>query len=149
MNTVDLNQHSPRSPRVRLGDFVHLPRLIDKARASVQGTLGVYEYGESSLLDQEFFKFTGLTPQALLDKVSGGAGDWDILEWVLEHAQVRPQPFQVHAWSHWLETLPGLSPEARAWFAEYSQSLDPQRPDVTTLFEYLDLDDYVRFGGQA
>ena len=55
----------------------------------------------------------------------------------------------LRAWSRWIETLPGLSIEARAWFAEFSAGLTPPRPDVGTLFEYLDLDDYVRFGGQA
>ncbi|MEJ1973364.1 MAG: DUF5069 domain-containing protein [Lacunisphaera sp.] len=33
----DLTRHPPRSPRTRLGGFVHLPRLIDKARAVVTG----------------------------------------------------------------------------------------------------------------
>ncbi len=147
-NITDLTVRAPRSPRVRLGGFVHLPRLIDKARAAITDTLGVYIYGEESLLDQEFFKLTGITPEALLRQVSSGAGDWAILEWVLQNASPAPQPFQIQAWSQWLETLPGLSPEARAWFAEFSQSLDPKRPDVSTLFEYLDLDDYVRFGGR-
>ena len=36
-STPDLTQHPPRSPRVRLGGFVHLPRLLDKARAYAAG----------------------------------------------------------------------------------------------------------------
>ena len=36
-HTPDLTQHPPRSPRVRLGGFVHLPRLLDKARAFAAG----------------------------------------------------------------------------------------------------------------
>ena len=35
----DLTQHPPRSPRVRLGGFAHLPRLLDKARAFAAGRL--------------------------------------------------------------------------------------------------------------
>lgn len=146
---IDLTQHAPRSPRVRLGGLAHLPRLIDKARAFVAGKLGVYIYGELSLLDQQFFFFTGIEPEALLAKVSEGRGDLEILEWVLASAS-RPLPdFEREIWSRWIENVPGLSAEARAWFAEYSSSLTPPRPDVGTLFEYLDLDDYVRFGGQA
>ncbi|MDQ8202201.1 DUF5069 domain-containing protein [Pelagicoccus sp. SDUM812003] len=146
---VDLTQAPPRSPRVRLGGFVHLPRLIDKARAAIAGKLGVYVYGSESLLDQQFFDLTGISPEAFLDKVRENAGDWAILQWVQANTHRPMQAFQIQAWSQWLETLPGLSPEARAWFAEFSQSLDPARPDVSTLFEYLDLDDFVRFGGQA
>lgn len=148
-NGVDLTQAPPRSPRVRLGGFVHLPRLIDKARAAAADKLGVYVYGTKSLLDQQFFNVTRISPEALLAKVGDGSGDWAILQWIQENARKPMQDFQIQAWSQWLETLPGLSPQARAWFAEFSQSLEPARPDVSTLFEYLDLDDFVRFGGQA
>ncbi|HKK17761.1 MAG TPA: DUF5069 domain-containing protein [Opitutales bacterium] len=146
---TDLSRIAPRSPRARLGGFAHLPRLIDKARAASAGTSGVYVYGEESLLDQEFFKFTGITADDFLAAVAEREGDWAILEWVQANTRQPLQAFQIQAWSQWLETLPGLSPGARAWFAEFPQSLDPVRPDVSTLFEYLDLDDYLRFGGKA
>jgi hypothetical protein len=134
---------------VRLGGYAHLPRLIDKARARAADTLGEYVYGEDSLLDLEFFRLTGLTPEGLLDQVRTQAGDWAILEWVRANAVPKLRPDEIQAWSHWIETLPGLSIEARAWFAEYSSGLSPARSDVTTLFEYLDLDDFLRFGGRA
>jgi hypothetical protein len=38
----DLSQHPPRSPRARLGGYVHLPRLLDKARAHLAGRMGEY-----------------------------------------------------------------------------------------------------------
>ncbi|WP_269539941.1 DUF5069 domain-containing protein [Cerasicoccus fimbriatus] len=146
---TDLTTRPPRSPRVRLGGFAHLPRLIDKARAQTSQTLGVYEYGDASLLDREFFRFIGITADALLAEVSRGGGDLSILQWVLTNATRSLLPHEIAAWSHWIENVPGLSTEARAWFAEFSASLEPPRPDVSTLFEYLDVDDYVRFGGQA
>ena len=40
----DLTQHPPRSPRVRLGGFAHLPRLLDKARATLADWLEEHEY---------------------------------------------------------------------------------------------------------
>lgn len=148
-NNTDLTQRPPRSPRVRLGGFAHLPRLIDKARAASSGQLGVYAYGDESLLDLEFFKFTGLTPAALLAKVSEGSGDADILEWVFTHSAQPLLPHQIESWSAWIEKIPGLNPHVRSWIAEFSLSQSPPRTDVGTLFEYLDLDDYLRFGGQA
>lgn len=146
---TDLTQRPPRSPRVRLGGFAHLPRLIDKARAADSGQLGVYIYGDDSLLDLEFFKFTGLTPDTLLNKVSEGSGDSEILEWVLAHSTQPLLPHQIESWSAWIEKIPGLNPNVRAWIAEFSLAQTPPRTDVGTLFEYLDLDDYVRFGGHA
>lgn len=145
----DLTKHAPRSPRVRLGGFAHLPRLIDKGRAKLAKALGVYIYGEESLLDVEFFHFTGIAPDELLQKISESEGDLDILEWVLDNSKRPLLAHDIQAWSQWIENVPGLSTEARAWFAEFSGSLPTPRPDVSTLFEYLDLDDYVRFGGRA
>lgn len=145
----DLTKHAPRSPRVRLGGFAHLPRLIDKGRAKLTGTLGVYEYGEESLLDVELFNFTGIAADALLQTISESAGDLEVLKWVLENSKRPLLAYEIQAWSQWIENVPGLSTEARAWFAEFSGSLSTPRPDVSTLFEYLDLDDYVRFGGRA
>ncbi|QYY34320.1 DUF5069 domain-containing protein [Ruficoccus sp. ZRK36] len=145
----DLRTRAPRSARVRLGGFAHLPRLIDKARAQLAGTLGDYLYGDDSLLDMELFKFIGLSPDAFLTQVGVTTGDWAILQWVQESAQPKLRPHEVQAWSHWIENLPGLSIEARSWFAEFAGAQTPSRPDIGTLFEYLDLDDYLRFGGQA
>lgn len=146
---TDLTNRAPRSPRVRLGGYAHLPRLIDKARASVAGKMGVYVFGDDSLLDQEFFKFTGIEAERFLEKVATGAGDWELLQWVKAESPRSLASFQIEAWSHWIETVPGLSIEARAWFAEFASELDPPRADVSTLFEYLDVDDYVRFGGRV
>ena len=42
MNAPNLTQHPPRSPRVRLGGYTILPRLLDKARAVIAGTAGEY-----------------------------------------------------------------------------------------------------------
>lgn len=147
-STTDLTLRAPRSPRVRLGGFAHLPRLIDKARAVSGKTSGIYIYGDESLLDAEFFRFTGISADSLLNRISLGGGDYEILEWVRENSDHALLPHQIEAWSRWIESVPGLSPEARAWFAEYSGSLDPPRPDVGTLFEYLDLDDFIQFGGR-
>lgn len=145
----DLRHRAPRSPRARLGGFAHLPRLLDKARAAHHGTLGNYVFGDESLLDREFFRFTGLSPDALRERVAGGDGDLAILEWILPILGRPLGAHEIEAWSRWLENVPGLSREARAWFADYSSRLDPPRPDVATLFEYLDLDDYLSFGGRA
>lgn len=149
MMKIDLSRRAPRSPRVRLGGFAHLPRLLDKARAQVAGTAGNYVYGDESLLDAEFFAFTGITADAFLERVAEGGGDLTLLQWVCDQASRPLHASEIETWSRWIETVPGLSPEARAWFAEYSSSLTPARPDVGTLFEYLDLDDYLAFGGRA
>ncbi len=41
--TTDLTQRPPRSPRVRLGGYAILPRLLDKCRALLAGKVGEYK----------------------------------------------------------------------------------------------------------
>lgn len=41
---MDLTKRPPRSPRVRLGGYVLLPRLLDKCRAELGGNAGEYHY---------------------------------------------------------------------------------------------------------
>ena len=80
MQSIDLTQRPPRSPRVRLGGFVILPRILDKCRASLAGTNGEYNY--NCPIDRRFFDFAGIDAEAMKVKVAEGLGDGQILAWV-------------------------------------------------------------------
>lgn len=150
MNTSvgpDLTQRAPRSPRVRLGGYAMLPRVLDKARAALTGQAGDYKYGNP--MDQHFFGFTGIAQEALLQQVKTGASDWDILLWVNTHAQPQRAPHEVRAWSAYLETMPIGEAEDLEWFAAQARRLNPARTDLQTIMDYLDADDHVSFGGRA
>lgn len=144
---VDLTQRPPRSPRVRLGGYAVLPRILDKARASLVGKAGDYKFGNP--MDQHFFAFTGIAPAALLDQVKTGASDWDILLWVNSHANPKRLPHEIRSWSAWLETMPIGDAEDIEWFGAQVKRLNPTRTDLHTVMDYLDADDHVSFGGQA
>ena len=146
-NPPDLTQRPPRSPRVRLGDYAILPRMLDKARALLAGKNGDYKYGNP--LDQYFFSFTGISQSDLVEKVSTGASDWDALLWVNAHASPKHSPYEIHAWSAYVETMPLGDAEDIAWFAAQVKRLNPARTDLHTIMDYLDADDHVSFGGQA
>ena len=111
----DLTQRPPRSPRVRLGGYAMLARVIDKARASLVGKAGDYKYGNP--MDQHFFAFAGITQGALLEQVKTGAGDWALLLWVNANALPKRAPHEIRAWSAWLETMPVGEAEDLEWFA--------------------------------
>src|SRR5690349_13515026 len=81
----DLTRHPPRSPRTRLGGYVHLPRLIDKARAVAAGTNGDFHY--HCPFDQRFFAYTNLNPDAFLAEVKAGKTDSELLAYVDANAQ--------------------------------------------------------------
>ena len=145
--TPDLTQHPPRSPRVRLGGFAHLPRLLDKARAFAAGKNGEYNYNCG--LDRRFFSFVGIDADAFLSAVKSGLGDVAMFAWVKEHAHSPRQAWEIEAWSRWLENLGPGDAERHAGFAEDIRELSPGNEDIRTNFDRLDLDDYVSFGGKA
>ena len=147
MKTIDLTQRPPRSPRVRLGGYTILPRLLDKARAVIAGTAGEYKYNNPN--DGHFFRFTGLTPEALMEQVKIGAGDWDMLLWVSEHAPHKRSALEIQQWSDWTQTVAFNDVEMREWFTDQIKRLNPAREDLRGTFDYLDLDDFVSFGGVA
>ena len=146
-STPDFTQHPPRSPRVRLGSFVHLPRLLDKARASAAGKLGEFIY--PCPLDKRFFAFTGIDPDAFLAAVKSGKGDVEMLAWVNEHTKPQRTPWEIEAWSSWLENLGPGDVKRHAGISEDIARLSPGRDDIRTNFDRLDLDDYISFGGRA
>ena len=141
----DLTQHPPRSPRVRLGGYAHLPRLLDKARAFATGKNGEYNY--NCPLDQSFFEFTGIGHEQLLAEARSGKSDTEMLAWVSAHA--KRAPFEIAAWTTLRETIAPGSAGAHAWCAETIQSLAKDRDDIRTYFDLLDVEDYATFGGKA
>jgi hypothetical protein len=143
----NLNQRPPRSARVRLGGFAMLPRVLDKARATLVGQAGEYKFGNP--MDQHFFQFTGISQEALLEQVKTGAGDWETLNWVQKHSIPIRAPHEIRAWSAYLETAPVGDAEDIEWFAEQTKRLNPDRTDLSSIIDYLDVDDHVSFGGAA
>jgi hypothetical protein len=141
----DLTVHPPRSPRVRLGGFAHLPRLLDKARAFAAGRNGAYNY--DCPLDKRFWSFTGIDPKEFLAAVGTGKSDSEMLIWVMSHLRPARGPHEIAQWSAWLETNGPGSAEMHAWIGEVLEKNGPARDDVCTYFDNLDLDDFVSFGG--
>lgn len=147
INAPNLNQRPPRSARVRLGGFAMLPRILDKARATLVGQAGEYKFGNP--MDQHFFKFTGISQNPLLEQVETGAGDWEIFNWVQKNSSPVRAPHEIRSWSVYLETAPVGDAEDIEWLAEQAKRLNPDRTDLSSIIDYLDADDHVSFGGTA
>src|SRR5215475_4640859 len=92
-SSPDLTQHAPRSPRLRLGGYALLPRIIDKGRAFLTGKLGAYHYRGVGM-DRHFFKFVGLDPESLKQELAKGGGDGEVLAWVQENAKFKREPWR-------------------------------------------------------
>jgi hypothetical protein len=145
LSAPDLTQHPPRSPRVQLGGYVHLPRLLDKARATLAGKGGEYHY--NCPLDQHFFKFTGIDHEAALAEIKKGGSDSDMLAWVRAHTARLPS--EIAAWSLWMRTHAPGGTQGHEWFSEVIKEVSAGRDDIFGFFDLLDLDDYKSYGGNA
>jgi len=78
MEARDLTVVPPRRWSESLGGITWLPRLIDKARAALQGTLGAYLYGQSPM-DRGLLRQLGLSHRELAVIVKNAADDEAVL----------------------------------------------------------------------
>jgi hypothetical protein len=145
LHTSDLTKFPPRSPRVRLGGYVILPRMLDKGRATLAGKHGEYHY--ACPMDQRFLEFTGIDPEALKKEL--GKSDNEILAWIEKNAEHKRSPLEIAAWSALAEQRTPSDVESREFFNGLHKAAAPQREDIVTWFDLLDVDDYVTFGGKA
>jgi hypothetical protein len=147
LNAPDLTKQPPRSARVRLGGYVILARCLDKGRATLVGKNGEYHF--DCPMDQHILKFAGIKATDLKKQLALGKGDGEILEWINKHSTTKPTEWQIEQWSaHQERRTPG-DVETKQWFAGEVAKLSTTREDISTWFEWLDLDDYVSFGGKA
>ena len=145
LHTPDLTKFPPRSPRVRLGGYVILPRCLDKGRAALAGKNGDYHY--ACPLDQRFLEFAGIDAEALKKEL--GKSDTEILAWITANAKHKRTVPEILGWSAWQENLAPTDPESRDYFNGLHKAGAATRSDISTWFDVLDLDDYVSFGGKA
>ena len=143
----DLTQRPPRSPRVRLGGYVILPRMLDKGRALLAGKQGEFKY--ACPLDQRFIDFVGIDPEALKEQLAGGKGDSEILDWIQANARYKKTPAEVATWSAYQEQRVPTDLDTRQFFNDLHSQTAPKREDIGTWFDLLDVDDHVSFGGKA
>ena len=146
-NAPELTKLPPRSPRVRLGGFVILPRLLDKGRATIAGKNGEYKY--ACPLDERFLEFVGIDAEALKKELAAGKGDGEVLDWIQKHSVHKRTEPEIEVWSEFAARRTPADPESRGFFNGLHQKVAPKREDIVTWFDLLDLDDYVSFGGSA
>ena len=146
-NAPDLTKNPPRSPRVKLGGYVVLPRMLDKGRATMVGKHGEYHY--NCPMDQRFLDYVGVSADDIKKLLGEGLGDWEILEWIQKNAKHQRTEPEVIAWSNWYADRAPADPESREYFQNIHTKTAPKREDIVSWFDVLDVDDYVSFGGKA
>lgn len=133
----DLTRTYPRSPKERLGGYLHLGRMIDKARAKASQTAGEYIF--PCPLDQSLLEYLGIRAEdfyrAVLDR-----DDTECLEWLRENAP-RKIPEEIEAWNRKLLGRQPQSEESLRRFLQIRERIAPERTDVTAWVDLLDLEE--------
>ncbi len=134
---MDLKTKFPRSPKEKIAGYAHVARMIDKARAHNAGTLGEYIY--NCPMDQAWFEFTGVTAKDFAEAVKA-RDDRQMADWV--RGRVTPRdPKDIEVWNERLLARRPSSPESQKRFLETRAKIAPDRTDVTTWPDLIDLEE--------
>lgn len=135
---MDLRHNFPRSPRETLAGYVHLPRMLDKCRATLAGTQGEYIY--PCPMDQRLLGFAGLTAEQFTSAVRSAKDDAALAEWFTKSAKPH-SPAEIERWNQqFLERGPDTD-EKKAYFQQLRDAIDPTRTDITSWADLLDLEE--------
>ena len=134
---MNLAKESPRSPREKIADLVHLPRMIDKARAAQQKTLGEYTY--PCPLDEIMLTFLRVDSDTFQKKACTETED-ALSSWVVSQSKNRSMGDKDAVNNRILNGQPD-SPEKWDYFHEILNSINPSKTDITTWVDLIDLEE--------
>jgi hypothetical protein len=134
---VNLTTEYPRSVRDKWQGIVQLGRAIDKGKAEAHGDIGEYHY--NCPMDKAVFAFLGINHEQLLETIRGAKTDAEIANFTSPYVAAKSRD-EIEAWNReWLSHEP--EGESREAFLNVRRQIAPDRPDVTTWPDLLDLDE--------
>jgi hypothetical protein len=130
----------PRSPYEKLGGYVHLPRLIDKAKLHRKGLLDGYNY-KTVGFDKHLLAFLRIQGDAFEEIANELDDDEKILDWVNQNG-VKHSPEEIE---HWNQTMIARHPDTAAKKARFVHFLKESggagRKDIKTYFDLIEFDE--------
>lgn len=135
---MDLTKNYPRSPNEKMDGLVSLARVVDKARASNEGTLGEYDYDCPH--DKPVLAFLGVDGPTFSQKVAELKTDDAIANWV-RGLIANKMPQQIEAFNAERRAWAPEDAEHQAFFDQMREKIAPGRTDVKTWFALLDADE--------
>jgi len=130
----------PRSPYERLGGYVHLPRLIDKARLHRRGLLEGYNY-KTVGFDQHLLAFLKIDPDAFEKVANEQDGDAAIVDWIAKNG-VSHTPEEIEQWNQAMISRHPDTAEKKARFTHFlNEAGGAARNDISTYFDLIDFDE--------
>ncbi len=140
----DLTREPPRSPYLRsVVGLVGAARMADKARAAQSGKLGEYRYGEDSGLDRAILAFMGIGPEVFQSAAYENPNDVELSEWLRRRVEKPAAEISIFN-AHWCNL--GRYGAARERLRVRRDKVAPDRTDIETVFDLLDVEDERSFG---
>ena len=134
---MDLSHTFPRSPRDKLSGLVHLPRMIDKALASKQNTLGDYIF--PCPLDKIILDFLQIDAEEWVRLVHSH-NEEQLTRWV-ENKFGSGLPEDVESINRQILERKPDSEERWKRYYELRDSIDSSRKEVMTWVDLIDLEE--------
>ncbi len=135
----DLTKEAPASPSKRVGGYVILARLADKARADFLGG-NTGEYHTDCPLDHMLLDWKGVPYSEVKEKIVAGASDEDLAAYLDAHG-TKKTPEEIKAWGDSMDAMnPYYSPDKKDWYEGEAKKagLDPA---TTPMFKWLEMTD--------
>lgn len=136
----DKRKICPRSPYERLGGYVHLPRLIDKARLHNRGLLDGYNY-KTVGFDKHLLQFLQVDPDAFEKAATELKDDAAILEWLRQNGVAHSE----EEIEHWNQAMISRHPDTAVKRARFNHFLKEAggegRTDIATYFDLIEFDE--------
>ncbi len=141
----DLTARPPRTAFLRsVVGIVGAARMGDKARGKRAGKLGDYRYGNDSYVDRTILEFLGISEDDFEEAAWKNPNDVELGEWIRAKATFTSGGVSV---LNGKLTPRGLATlEVAETFRKRRDEVCPDRPEVTTYFEMMDVDDERSFG---
>ena len=130
----------PRSPYDRLGGYVHLPRLIDKAKLHRKGLLNGYNY-KTIGFDKHLLAFLKLNPEEFEEAAHRLDADDAILKWIEENG-ARHSLEEIEEWNQaMVSRYPDTAVKKARFLHVLKEAGGEGREDIRTYFELIELDE--------
>jgi hypothetical protein len=130
----------PRSPYQKLGGYVHLPRLIDKARLHRKGLLDGYNY-KTVGFDKHLLAFLKIDGE-MFEEIAHKLDDDDaILAWLQKNGE-QHSPEAIEQWNKVMISRHPDTPAKKARFLHFLKEAGGDgRKDIRTYFGLIEFDE--------
>ncbi|TKB57081.1 MAG: DUF5069 domain-containing protein [Nitrospira sp.] len=135
---MDLRKDFPRSMRVKMEEYVHLARMIDKCRAVLAGTEGEYIY--PCPMDDRLMEFVGITADQFTTAIKANPSDDAVAKWFTQAAKAHP-PAELDAWNQMMLSRGPSTPKKQEYFNQLRDAVDPSRTDLMAWADLQDLEE--------